>query len=193
MADRVETSRIGSGVSPPGIDRAEGRCNLPARIGIICDFEGQDHAARVYRWCTLPTSGKATVLSYHGRGYGGSLSGGRCAKLARLFEEADQEVLHLKSLLRSDMRLADVHVPDPPLAVDEVGRRPVAVAESVPHFQIVVDHDRVGDIELTHFAAYVVEFSFSVKFGGVHADDPQSGGFEAEVKRRYPRQRAATV
>jgi len=76
-------------------------------------------------------------------------------------------MLHLKSLLGSDMRLADVHVPDPPLAVYEVDRRPVAVAEGVPHFQLIVENDRVGDAECAHFSAHVGEYPFSVELRSV--------------------------
>ncbi len=49
MAERAETSRIGSGVSPPGADRAERRRNLPARIETIRHFEERGYAALVYR------------------------------------------------------------------------------------------------------------------------------------------------
>ncbi len=49
MARQAEMSRIGPGVTPPGIDRAESRDNLPARIETIRDCEEQGHAARVYR------------------------------------------------------------------------------------------------------------------------------------------------
>ena len=35
MIGHAEMGRIGSGVTPPGIDRADRRRNLPARIGTI--------------------------------------------------------------------------------------------------------------------------------------------------------------
>ncbi len=50
MADRVDTSRTDSGVSLPGVEQPESRRNIPVRIDTIRErFEGQGHAARVYR------------------------------------------------------------------------------------------------------------------------------------------------
>ena len=49
MVGHAETSRIGSGVPPPPIDRAESRRTLPVRIETIRGSEERDHAARVYR------------------------------------------------------------------------------------------------------------------------------------------------
>jgi hypothetical protein len=57
--------------------------------------------------------------------------------------------------------------------VGGVEGRPVVVVEGAPHRIVVADRDRVGDPQLPHGPADVVEVVLDVELGGVHADDDQ--------------------
>ena len=78
---------------------------------------------------------------------------------------------HLGSLV---LTFAEVVVADPALGIDEVERRPVVVVEGLPHGVVVVDGDRVPDIELLDAATDVVEIPLELELGSLHADDGQS-------------------
>ena len=85
--------------------------------------------------------------------------------------------------------LAEVVEPDPPVAVDEVDRRPVVVLERPPDREVVVDDDGVADAELGGRAAHVVEVVLEAELGRVHADDDEPAVAVALVPR--PEVRAA--
>jgi hypothetical protein len=78
---------------------------------------------------------------------------------------------HLRHLV---VALTKAVVPNLPLAVDEVERRPVVVAEGGPDGVVVVDRDRVVDPQVVDLLADVVEVVLEVELGGVDADHDQS-------------------
>ena len=51
-------------------------------------------------------------------------------------------------------------MPNTPLRIDEIERRPILVAEGTPDDMVVVDRDRVIDPHVLHGPANVVEVLF---------------------------------
>ena len=89
-----------------------------------------------------------------------------------LAAQLGQKVAYL--LLRLGVcALAEVAVPYPPFAVDQVLGRPVDVAEGVPRHVVVVLRDRVLDPVLGYGGEDVVPVLLERELGGVDADDDQ--------------------
>src|SRR5207342_2853617 len=66
--------------------------------------------------------------------------------------------------------LAEVPVNDATVLVDQILRRPVLVAESVPGLVVVVLRDRIADAESLHCALEVAKDPLMAVLGRVHAD-----------------------
>jgi hypothetical protein len=79
---------------------------------------------------------------------------------------------------------------DGAVAVDEVDGRPVVVVERPPDGELVVDDDRVADVELAGRAAHVVEVVLEAEFERVHADDDEPAVAIPLVPRPDVRRRA---
>ena len=89
--------------------------------------------------------------------------------------------------------LAEVVEADPPVAIDEVGGRPVVVLERPPDGEVVVDDDRVADVQLARRAAHVVEVVLEPELGRVRADDDEPAVAIPLVPRPDVRQRPQPV
>src|SRR5215211_4806273 len=71
------------------------------------------------------------------------------------------------------LALAEAMVPNLPLGVDEVERRPIAVPERIPDPIVVVDRDRVVDLQVRGGSADVGEVVLEPELGGVDAEHDQ--------------------
>src|SRR4051812_38423890 len=72
------------------------------------------------------------------------------------------------------LALAEAMVPNLPLRIYEVERRPVAVPEGIPYRIVAVDRDRIGDPQFVGGSADIVEVVLDVELWGVHTDDDQA-------------------
>src|SRR3954470_17045397 len=102
----------------------------------------------------------AAVAAEVGLGRAQGAQVGRLREAARvdvggLLVEAQQRLEHALGLLVR--ALAEVLEARPPVAVDDVHRRPVPVVERAPDREVVVDDDRVTDAELPNRPPHVVE------------------------------------
>src|SRR5205823_10886193 len=70
--------------------------------------------------------------------------------------------------------LTKLMVPDPPLRIDDVERRPVMVVECAPDRRVVVHRDGKIDLPVLHSPADVVEVFLESELRRVNADDDQS-------------------
>ena len=59
--------------------------------------------------------------------------------------------------------LAEMMMPNTPLRIDEIQRRPILVVEGTPYDMVVVDRDRVIDPHVLHGPAHVVRGSFQMR------------------------------
>src|SRR5947209_11095608 len=64
-------------------------------------------------------------------------------------------------------------MPDPPLRVGDVQRRPVMVIEGTPYPVVAVGRNRIVDPHLAYGPADVVRVTFEPELGRVHADHDQ--------------------
>ena len=64
-------------------------------------------------------------------------------------------------------------VPDAPVRVDEILRRPVIVMEGTPNDVLAIDRDRIVDSQRFGLAADVVEILLKSEFRGMDADNDQ--------------------
>ena len=64
-------------------------------------------------------------------------------------------------------------MPDATLRIGDVERGPVLVGEGVPNGVVVVDRDRVLDLQLARCSSNVVDVVLDVELRRVHADDDE--------------------
>ena len=69
---------------------------------------------------------------------------------------------------------AELMMPDAPLRIDDVERRPIVIVERPPHRKIIVDGDGIIDFHLLRGLTDVVDVSLKHELGRVHADNDQS-------------------
>src|SRR5262245_17499547 len=67
-----------------------------------------------------------------------------------------------------------MRVPDTPLRIDEILRRPIIVIEGAPNNVLAVNRDGIVDPQRFDLAADVVDVLFKSEFRGMDADDNQS-------------------
>jgi hypothetical protein len=85
--------------------------------------------------------------------------------------------------------LAEVLEAQPPVAIEQIERRPVVIAERPPDGELVVDDDRVADVQLGHRVAHVVEVVLERELRRVRADHDEPAvaiavGPRADVRQR---------
>ena len=68
---------------------------------------------------------------------------------------------------------AELMMPDVPLRIDEVERRPIFVVERAPYRIVAVDRDRIVDPHVLRGPAHVVDVVLEGELGRVHADHHQ--------------------
>ena len=100
-----------------------------------------------------------------------------------------QQQLLDRHLRHGVFALAEVVVPDPSLCVGEVDRRPEVIGERPPDAVVVVERDRVGDLQGAGLRDDVVDVVLEVELGRVGADDRQPllgvlGGPGADIGQR---------
>ena len=96
-------------------------------------------------------------------------------------------------LLLGIVALAEVDVAHAPLAIQEVGRRPVLVLVRLPDRVVVVLDDRILKVVLGDRVAHVRLVALERELGRVHPDDHEPGLAVAAVPRLQVRERADAV
>lgn len=118
---------------------------------------------------------------------GGILSGPGSSCVPRAPEKGEEDLLG-KEFLDFRLRafvisLADGFEPDDSFFIDQVLGRPVAVAKGIPVREIVVHHDRVGDVEPDKRFLDVCLVFFESELWSVIGDDDQSFSLVSLVPR----------
>ena len=94
---------------------------------------------------------------------------GRCQIVAGFSQQVLDRLLGLAVIA-----FAEVVVADLPLCIDQVLCRPIAVLERTPDLVVIVDCNRITDLELLDRLFDVVDLLLEGEFRGVYTDDDQA-------------------
>src|SRR6202034_596535 len=91
------------------------------------------------------------------------------------------------------LTLAEVVIANPPLAVDEVMRRPVFIIERLPNRVVAVDGNGVCDLQITNCLFDVAAFLLEGELRRMYADDYQARILIFRCPAFYIRQCSQTI